>query len=60
MIRLRGKPMGPALRELFANGSTPELEATIQQTSARTRPFVLAIWVLLVVAAYIGISKPSL
>lgn len=60
MIRLRGKPLGPALRELFATGSTPQLEATIQQTFARTRPFVLAIWALLVVAAYIGISKPSL
>lgn len=59
MIRVRGKPLGPALRELFANGSTPQVEATIQQTSSRTRPFVLAIWALLVIAAYIGISKPS-
>ena len=59
MIRLRGRPLGPALRELFANGSTPELEARILQTFGRTRPFVLTIWALLVVAAYTGISKPT-
>lgn len=59
MIRVRGKPMGPALKRLFAEGSSPEVEATITATFARTRPFVLSIWALLVVAAYVGISKPS-
>lgn len=60
MIRVLGKPFGPALQQILTNGSTAELEATILRTSGRTRPFVLAIWVLLVVAAYIGISKPEL
>jgi hypothetical protein len=59
MIRTLGKPMGPALKQVFATGSTPELEATIQRTAGRTRPFVLAIWALLVIAAYVGISKPD-
>ncbi len=59
MIRLRGRPMGPALKQIFSAGSTPELEATVQRTFGRTRPFVLTIWALLVVAAYIGIAKPE-
>jgi hypothetical protein len=60
MIRLRGAPSAPALRQIFATGSTPELEATVLRTARRTRPFVLAIWALLVVAAYVGIAKPEL
>jgi hypothetical protein len=59
MIRLRGAPLGPALRELLARGSTPKLEETITTAFARTRPLVLAIWVGLVLAAYIGIAKPT-
>jgi len=59
MIRLRGAPSAPALRQIFATGSTPELEATVLRTAGRTRPFVLAIWALLVLAAYVGISKPE-
>lgn len=59
MIRLRGRPLGPALKQIFATGSTPELEAIVQRTFGRTRPFVLSIWALLVVAAYVGISKPE-
>jgi hypothetical protein len=59
MLRMLGKPSAPALREIFASGSTAELEARVQRTAARTRPFVLAIWTLLVIAAYIGIAKPQ-
>ena len=58
MIRVRGKPLGPALRDTFAQGSTPEREAVITASFASTRPWVLAIWTLLLVAAYVGISKP--
>ncbi|MFM8481519.1 MAG: hypothetical protein ACKOCF_10005 [Gammaproteobacteria bacterium] len=60
MIRVRGKPIGPALRRALAEGSTPELEADIARGFSRTRPFVLAIWALLLVAAWVGITKPSL
>lgn len=60
MIRVRGKLIGPALRRALAAGSTPELEADIERGFRRTRPFVLAIWALLVVAAWVGITKPSL
>jgi hypothetical protein len=60
MIRLRGKALGPALRQILAEGSTPALEATVTASFARTRPFVLAIWTLLVAAAWVGISKPAI
>ena len=60
MIRVRGKPIGPALRRALAAGSTPELEADSERGCRRTRPVVLAIWALLVVAAWVGITKPSL
>jgi hypothetical protein len=60
MIRVTGAPLGPALRSVLATGSTPELEAVISRSFGRTRPFVLAIWVGLVVAAYLGIAKPTL
>ncbi|MCC6172479.1 MAG: hypothetical protein IT481_10675 [Gammaproteobacteria bacterium] len=59
MIRTLGKPSAVALRQIFATGSTPELESIVQRTSRRTRPFVLAIWALLAIAAYVGISKPD-
>jgi hypothetical protein len=59
MLRLLGKNTAATLREIFATGSTPELEARVQHAAARTRPFVLAIWALLVCAAWIGISKPQ-
>jgi len=59
LIRMLGKPMAPALRQVFATGSTPELEETIRRTAGRTRPLVLTIWALLVLAAYVGIAKPD-
>jgi len=60
MIRVCGKPIGPALRRALAEGSTPELEAEIARGFSRTRPFVLAIWALLLIAAWVGITKPAL
>jgi hypothetical protein len=59
MLRILGRPMPGLLRQIFASGSTPELEDAVQRTAARTRPFVLTIWALLVLAAYVGISKPQ-
>jgi hypothetical protein len=58
MIRVFGKPIGPALRTVLAQGSTAELEAEIARGFTRTRPFVLAIWGLLLCAAMVGILKP--
>jgi hypothetical protein len=59
MLRVRGAKLGSALRELMARGSTPAIEATITEGFKRTKPFVLAIWVGLVLAAFVGIAKPT-
>ncbi|MCS6947445.1 MAG: hypothetical protein NZM12_07510, partial [Steroidobacteraceae bacterium] len=58
-IRILGRPLTATLRDLFAHGSTPQLEERLVATQRRTRPFVLAIWLLLIVAAWLGIAKPS-
>ena len=58
-IRIFGKPMVPALRQIFTTGSTPELEDLVARTQAKTRPMVLTIWALLVTAAFLGIAKPG-
>jgi hypothetical protein len=60
MIRMRGKPIGPALRKILSDGSSPELEAELVRGFDRTRPFILGIWALLLVAAFVGLAKPSL
>ncbi len=58
-IRVFGRPMVPALRQIFTTGSTPELEDLVVRTQAKTRPMVLTIWALLVTAAFLGIAKPG-
>jgi len=60
MIRMFGKPIGPALRKILSEGSSEELEAQLARGFTRTRPFVLAIWVLLLLTAYVGLTKPML
>jgi hypothetical protein len=60
MIRVYSRPRLEALQQLFAQGTSPQVEQTIDSSFAKTRPFVLAIWALLVLAAYVGITKPSL
>jgi len=59
MIRMRGKRIGPSLRKILAEGSTPELEAELVRGFDRTRPFILGIWALLLVAAFVGLAKPT-
>jgi hypothetical protein len=59
LIRLRGAALAPALRELLAQGSTPEREATVARASSAVRPWVFAIWGLVVLGAWIGIAKPD-
>lgn len=60
MIRLAIRPFGPALARLVAEGSTPALEAELAGSMRRARPFVVAIWIGLVLEAWLGIAKPAL
>ncbi|MCC5867213.1 MAG: hypothetical protein JJU27_01765 [Gammaproteobacteria bacterium] len=59
-IRAVLKPFGPAFGKLMREGSSPDVEADLGRSVARARPFVLAIWAGLVLAAGLGVFKPLL
>jgi hypothetical protein len=55
MIRIHLRPFGPAFGALMKSGATPEIDAAIANSISRCVPYVLAIWVLLVVCAAAGL-----
>ena len=59
-IRLVCKDFGHALGAVMAGNPGPNDEATIARCLGRARPFVLAIWGALLVAAWFGLTKPML
>ncbi len=59
-IRIVFAPFGPAFARLLAEGSSPEVEAVIQRSLARSKPFVLIIWAGILAAAWLGLTKPPL
>lgn len=59
MIRMSLKPFGPAFAALMSTGSTPEVERDISRSMRAAVPWVIAIWVLVGVAAFLGVFKPG-
>lgn len=59
MIRVKLKPFGPAFAKMMAAGSTPEVEAEIRGSVRGCLPFVYLIWIMVVVAAFLGVVKPG-
>ncbi len=59
MIRISLRPFGPAFGALMATGSTPEVEAGIGGAMRRAVPWVYSIWVLVLIAAFLGVVKPG-
>lgn len=59
MIRVKLKPFGPAFAQLMGSGSTPEVEADIRGSVRGCLPFVYLIWIMVVVAAFLGVVKPG-
>lgn len=55
MIRLHLKPFVPAFAAMMANGASAETDAAMQNSIARCRPFVWAIWLGLFVNAALGV-----
>lgn len=53
------KPVGPQLSRLIAEGSSDETEVPLRRTMDRTRIFVLMVYALLFVTAWLGVVKPS-
>ena len=58
-IRRTLRPFGPAFGRLTAEGPSPSVDAALRAPIARARPFVLAIWAALLVAAWLGLTTPS-
>jgi len=58
VIRVVTAPFEPAFARLAAEGSTPTVETCINTSLARARPLVVVIWILLLVASYLGVAKP--
>jgi len=56
-IRIALRPFGPAFASLMEEGSRPATEGAIQRSLTRARPFVVVIWVALVLAAALGIFQ---
>ncbi|WP_223838762.1 hypothetical protein [Saccharopolyspora pogona] len=58
-IRIRLAPFGPAWAALVRDGSSPDVERRIRASVRGVLPFVYAIWVLVFVAAFLGVLKPG-
>ncbi|NQV81158.1 MAG: hypothetical protein HQ495_11440, partial [Alphaproteobacteria bacterium] len=59
MIRVSVKPYVAAFAEIREHGSTPEREAVLSASAGAARQWVKAIWVLISLAALIGIWQPG-
>ena len=58
IVRRQLVPLFPAIREMATTGPTPQTDATIAGVNARARRVVLTLWLLLLVATYLGIATP--
>ncbi len=59
MIRVSLRPFGPAFAKLMSEGSSPEVERDVKGSMHRAIPYVLLIWVMVLVAAFLGVVKPG-
>ena len=58
-IDIAFKPVGPRLMALVAQGSSDATEVPLRAVMDRTRRFVLAVYALLFVTAWLGVVKPG-
>lgn len=56
-IRLVFRPFGPALAAVMAEKDDGQGQATMQRCLSLARPFVVCIWIALLVAAWFGLNK---
>lgn len=58
-IRRLIAPLGPAFMTMAASGATPQTDAVITGALSKVRPVVLGLWVLILVAAFVGLATPT-
>ena len=59
LMRARLAALGPAFAELKTTGPSPALDAIMRASVARSRPYVVAIWLAILAAALLGVRKPG-
>lgn len=57
LMRLRVAPLIAGIGKLATEGATPETDQMMAASLRRTRPFVLAMWACLLLAALTGVAK---
>jgi hypothetical protein len=57
-IRKALGPFGPAFGQMVAGGPTRNTDAVITKSLDQSRPAVITIWILLLVAAFLGLYQP--
>lgn len=57
-IDLHFKPVGPQLTRLIAEGSSDATEIPLRKTMDLTRIWVLIVYILLLITAWLGVTKP--
>ncbi len=60
MIDVAFKPVGALLGALISQGSSDATELPLRRTMDRTRIWVLLVYLLLLVTAWLGVAKPDL
>lgn len=58
VIRRQLAPLASPIQAMAAVGPTPATDTEIAKVIARTRPVVVALWLCLLAAAYLGITTP--
>ncbi len=58
LIRRALVRFGPAFGRLVQEGASPETDEEIARALDESRPLVVTIWLLLLVAAFLGLAKP--
>lgn len=59
LIRLLLRPLMAPFGQMMATGATPETDAAIKGVLARARPVVMLLWLLLLMAATLGLGTPT-
>ena len=59
LLRARLVPLRQGLAELAASEPSPALDQAMRASLARSRPYTVAIWVAILMAAFIGVLKPG-
>ncbi len=58
LVRRQLVPLFPAIIDLKQNGATPEGDGIIKGVIAVTQPTVMALWVAVLVASFLGLATP--